>query len=67
MKYSPGMDTMGSMNQEIGNLSPEDYNEDGFYTRLCTQFSWGTRYTPPFTHSNDVLNCVAATLGKFGN
>ena len=67
MKYSPGMDSMGSMNQEIGNLSPEDYNEDGFYTRLCTQFSWGTRYTPPFTHSNDVLNCVAATLGKFGN
>lgn len=66
-KHSPGMDALQSMNQEIGNLSPEDYNEDGMYTRLCTQFSWGTRYTPPFVHSNDVLNCVASTLGKFGN
>ena len=66
-KHSPGMDTLGTMNQEIGDLSPEDYNEDGYYTRLCTQFSWGTKYTPPFVHSNDVLNCVASTLGKFGN
>lgn len=48
-------------------MSPEDYNEDGFYTRLCTQFSWGTRHIPPFVHSSDAINSVAATLGKFGN
>ena len=33
---SPGMDVLASINQEIGNLAPEDYNEDGVYTRLCT-------------------------------
>ena len=67
MKHSPGFDTLQSATQEIGDLSPDDYVEDGLYTRLCTQFSWGTRYIPPFVHSNDAINSVAATLGKFGN
>ena len=66
-KHTPGLDAVTAANQEIGDLTPEDFVEDGMYTRLCTQFSWGTKYTPPFTHSNDVLNCVASTLGKFGN
>ena len=67
MKHSPGFDTLQASTQEIGDLSPDDYVEDGLYTRLCTQFSWGTRYIPPFVHSNDAINSVAATLGKFGN
>ena len=67
MKYTPGMDTLTASTQEIADMSSEDYNEDGVATRLCTQFSWGTRYIPPFVHSNDAINAVAATLGKFGN
>lgn len=62
----PEMDTLGSINQEIGNMAPEDYNEDGIFTRVCTQFSWGSRYAPPFNHSQDAVNAVAATLGKLG-
>ena len=48
-------------------MAPEDYNENGVYTRLCTQFSWGSRYIPPFNHSSDALNCVASTMGKLGD
>ena len=66
LKHMPGTETLGSMNQEIANLAPEDYNEDGVYTRVCTQFSWGSRYTVPFNHSSDAINCIAATLGKLG-
>lgn len=62
----PGIDTLGAAKQEIGDLSPEDYIEDGVYTRLCTQFSWGTRYIPPFVHSSDAINSVVSTLGKLG-
>jgi hypothetical protein len=62
----PGTQTLMDSQQEIANLAPEDYNENGMFTRMCTQFSWGTRYTPPFNHSADALNCVAATLGKLG-
>ena len=62
----PGTEELGASQQEIGNLAPEDYNENGVYTRLCTQFSWGSRYVPPFNHSSDALNCVASTLGKLG-
>ena len=62
----PGNDTMISSNWEIANLAPEDYHENGIYTRLCTQFAWGSRYMPPFQHSSDALNCVAATMGKMG-
>ena len=66
-KMNPGMETLQASEQEIGNISPESYNEDGVFTRLCTQFSWGSRYNVPFKHSNDSQSAVAATLGKFGN
>ena len=66
-KLNPGMETLQSSEQEIGNISPESYVEDGMYTRLCTQFSWGSRYNVPFKHSSDTTSAVAATLGKFGN
>ena len=62
----PGTETLGSINQEIGNISPEDYIEDGIFTRLCTQFSWGSRYNPAFNHSSDTLNAVVATMAKLG-
>lgn len=66
LHLSPGIETLGTINQELGNLSPEDYVEDGVYTRLCTQFSWGSRYNPPFNHSSDTLNAVVATMAKLG-
>jgi len=66
-KLMPGLDTLGACQQEIGNMAPDDYNENGVYTRLCTQFSWGSRYVPPFNHSSDSLNCVASTMGKLGD
>jgi len=66
-KLNPGMETLQASEQEIGNISPECYIEDGVYTRLCTQFSWGSRYNVPFKHSSDSQSAIAATLGKFGN
>lgn len=62
----PGLDTLSTINQEIGNIAPEDYVEDGIYTRLCTQFAWGSRYNPPFGHSSDTVNAVVATMAKLG-
>ena len=32
----PGIDALTASEQEIGNLSPESYVEDGIYTRTCT-------------------------------
>ena len=66
-KLNPGMEALQASEQEIGNIAPECYNEDGVYTRLCTQFSWGSRYNVPFKHSSDSQSAIAATLGKFGN
>jgi len=66
-KLNPGMETLQASEQEIGNIAPECYVEDGVYTRLCTQFSWGSRYNVPFKHSSDSQSAIAATLGKFGN
>jgi hypothetical protein len=66
LALTPQLDTLHSINIEMGNISPEDYIEDGIYTRLCTQFSWGSRYNPPFVHSSDALNAVVATLAKLG-
>lgn len=63
---TPGLDMMGACEQEIGNMAPESWVEDGVFTRICTQFSWGTRYIPPFTHSSDTLNAVVATMAKLG-
>ena len=54
------------MQVEIANAAPEDVIEDGIYTRVCTQFNWGTRWVPPFNHSMDTINGVFATLGKSG-
>ena len=65
MKYMQA-DTNMSIQYEIGNFSPEDYNEFAVATRVVTQFSWGSRYQPPFVHSSDVTNGVIATLGKLG-
>lgn len=66
-RLMPGIETLHACNAEIGNWAPEDYNEFGGYTRLCTQFSWGSRYIPPFNHSSDAFNCVASTMGKLGD
>ena len=52
-KLNPGMETLQASEQEIGNIAPECYNEEGVYTRLCTQFSWGSKYNVPFKHSSD--------------
>ena len=51
---------------EIGNLAPSDYVENPIPTRIATQFSWGSRYCPPFTHSNDSITSVVASLAKLG-
>jgi adenosylmethionine-8-amino-7-oxononanoate aminotransferase len=66
LHLNPGIDTLQSIEAELGNFSPQDYVEDGIYTRLCTQFNMGTRYNPPFVHSSDSLNAVVATLAKLG-
>ena len=66
LKYAPDIETYNSMNFEIGDITPEDFVENGVANRLVTQFSWGSKYNPPFVHSSDALNSVAATLGKLG-
>jgi hypothetical protein len=67
MKLNPGHEMLMMSEQEIGNIAPDSYHEEGVYTRLCTQFSWGSKYNVPFKHSSDTQSAVAATLGKFGN
>ena len=66
-KYHPYVDTLELCDSEIGNIAPDSYTEDQVYSRLCTQFNWGTRSTPAFIHSQDTVICVSATLGKMGN
>ena len=66
LTLSPGMDVLQSMQQETGDITPSDIVEDGIYSRLCTQFSWGSQFNPAFVHSSDALNAVAATMGKLG-
>jgi hypothetical protein len=65
-KYMRGHDVLVQSSMEIGDVSPEDFTENGVYDRLATQFSWGSKYNPPFVHSSEALNAVAATLGKLG-
>lgn len=55
-----------SSQQEIGNLSPQDLVENSLVVRTATQFSWGSRYCPPFVHSNDSISTVVSTLSKLG-
>merc|ERR1740117_803594 len=62
----PEVETLQASHQEIGNSAPEDYNEDGMVTRICTQFAWGTQHTVPFNHSQDAINSIVATMGKNG-
>jgi len=45
---NPHMEVCEMQDREIGDISPENFNEDGYFSRICTQFNWGTRYTPPF-------------------
>lgn len=52
--------------QETGNLAPQDLVENSTVVRLATQFSWGSRYAPPFVHSNDSTSSFVATFGKYG-
>lgn len=66
MHLSPGMEVLESCNTEIGDMSPEDYNEDQVVTRMSTQFSWGSRYVVPFNHSQDTINSLVATMAKNG-
>ena len=40
--------------------------ENPVTVRLATQFSWGSRYCPPFVHSNDSVSSVVATMAKLG-
>lgn len=65
-RHSPQIDLMNTISMEIGDISPQDYVENGIATRIVTQFSWGSRVNPPFVHSSDALSSVAATLGKLG-
>ena len=62
----PGTEALQASEQEIGNIAPDSYIEEGIFSRLCTQFSWGSRYNPPFVHSSDALNAVVATFAKLG-
>ena len=66
LRHAPHLDVLNQMNFEIGDISPQDYIEDGVADRLITQFSWGSKYNPPFIHSSDALSSVASTLGKLG-
>ena len=65
-QLSPEHDTLMSIEDEIANLAPADYVENGNYSRMITQFSWGSRYCPPFVHSTDSITCVTATMAKMG-
>lgn len=65
-ELNPNVGVYNSTEAEIGNLAPQDLVENPVVTRLCTQFSWGSRYAPAFTHSNDSITSVVASLAKLG-
>ena len=62
----PEAEQYNAAQQETGNLSPQDLVENPVVVRLATQFSWGSRYCPPFVHSNDSISSVVATMAKLG-
>ena len=66
LRHAHHVDVLNQMNLEIGDITPQDYIEHGVADRLVTQFSWGSKYNPPFVHSAYSLNSLAATLGKLG-
>ena len=53
LKYTEA-DHLSTINFEIGNNSPEDYTEHQMVNRVVTQFSWGSRYCPPFVHNQQM-------------
>ena len=44
VSLNQGLETEEMTEREIANLAPDSYTEDGYFTRICTQFNWGTRY-----------------------
>lgn len=66
ISLNKGLDTLEMCEREIGNIAPDSYTEDGHFTRMCTQFNWGSRFNAPFSHSQDTVSCVTATLNKMG-
>lgn len=66
MELNPTPVLYGEEQAEIGNMAPGDLTEDSIVNRLITQFSWGSRYCPPFVHSNDSISTVVATMSKLG-
>ena len=62
----PEVGVIADGNNEIGNLAPPDLVENPIPVRIATQFSWGSRYSPPFSHSNDSVTSVVASLSKLG-
>lgn len=62
----PEVGAYSEAQQEIGNISPQDLVENPTLVRLYTQFSWGSRYCPPFVHSTDSISSVVSTLQKLG-
>lgn len=66
MKLTPGIETAQAAHQETGNLAPDSHTEEMVMTRICTQFSWGSKVQHPFVHSQDTISSVVATLGKLG-
>ena len=65
-KLMPGAEMKQSTQFELGNMAPDSETEESVMTRVCTQFSWGSRYSPPFIHSQDTVSSVVSTLGKLG-
>jgi hypothetical protein len=66
MKLAKGTEEAQSTSQEIADMAPDSYSESGMATRMCTQFSWGSKENHPFVHSHDTVSGVFATLGKLG-
>ena len=62
----PDFASMAASRTEIGNMAPGDFVENSHVARIVTQFSWGTRYTPPFVHSADSISTIVTTLSKLG-
>ena len=66
IELHPHTEQYTAQQQEIGNIAPQDLVENPVVVRLATQFSWGSRYCPPFVHSTDAVSSVVATLAKLG-
>lgn len=65
-ELNPDIHSESDAHNEIGNLAPQSLVENPLPVRIATQFSWGSRYCPPFSHSNDSITSVVASLAKLG-